>query len=161
MSVCLAVPNPRTRSLGPMANEFTTFHINEGVTQDLVERMIELLRSAHEDLQREEAAVEAFWEQWERTAEHMPRDEVTRGVEMLTEWRDRRRGGVVREVVVEAQKYFGIDDGIVVMEEGLTPQQILDQAMIGATGGEVHDSSRSNGGSTRRRRKKKGRKGRE
>ena len=101
-----------------MANEFTTFHINEGVTQDLVERMIELLRSANEDLQREEAAVEAFWEQWERTAGNMPRDEVTRGVEMLTEWRDRRRGGVVREVVVEAQKYFGIDDGVVVMEEG-------------------------------------------
>ena len=87
----------------------------------------------------------------------MPRDEMTHGVEMLTEWRDRRRGGVVREVVVEAQKYFGIDDGIVVMEEGLTPQQTLDQAMIGATGGEVHDSSKSGGGSSRRR-KKKGRK---
>ncbi|RPA91023.1 hypothetical protein L873DRAFT_1848511 [Choiromyces venosus 120613-1] len=149
MSACLSVANPRIRGLGPLFSEYTTFHINEGVTRDLVDRMIALLTAAREDLEREAKAVREFWEEWVRTSGGMDGGEVREGVRMLEEWSGRRRGAAAREVVVEAEKYFGVDDGVVVAEE-LTPEEIIARGVEGATGGEVYDGGR--GGSRRRRR---------
>jgi len=150
--------NPRTWGLGPLGTDFTTFHVDERLTHDMADSMIVLLRSAHRDLECEADAVKAFWEQWVRTNGRMPRDEVTRGVEMLTEWRDRKRGGVAddaRKVIAEVHKYFSLDDGIV-EAEGPTVEQTLAQVEAGGTGMEVHDCG--NGGSKRRKKggKKKG-----
>ncbi|KAG0644530.1 hypothetical protein HOY80DRAFT_939920 [Tuber brumale] len=159
---CLRAPNPRTQGLGPLGTDFTTFHVDKRLTHDMADSMIVLLRSAHRDLGREAEAVKAFWEQWVRTNGRMPRDKVTRGVEMLTEWRDRKRGGVAddaRKVITEVQKYFGIDDEIA-EAEGSTVEQTLAQAEVGGTGMEVHDNG--SGGSRRRRagRRKGGARGR-
>jgi len=153
MSDCLGAPNPRTQGLGPIESELTTFHIKERATLDLVDRMLVVLRSAHNDLKEYEAVVEAFWEQCERSGGHMPQDKVASGVEMLTEWRDRKRGGIQKEVVAEAQKYFGIDDGIVPTPEP-TPQEISDEAVVGTTGGEV---SGSGSGGSRKKKKRRNR----
>ncbi|RPA91021.1 hypothetical protein L873DRAFT_1820147 [Choiromyces venosus 120613-1] len=49
MSTCLSATNPRIRGLGPLFNEYTTFYINEGVTCNLMDRMITLLTAVQED----------------------------------------------------------------------------------------------------------------
>src|SRR5437868_199617 len=112
---CLQLNNQRMRGLGPIPCEFKTFHINEGVTSFQAWRMMMRLDPAKRDLLREEVSIEAFWEKWERTNGDMSQDEVSGAVEMMRKWRDGMGRAVSQPIRAEAQKYFGMDDGI---EEG-------------------------------------------